>query len=180
KFEIAKMLEFLDYAPFYQGEATFNANYDLNSSKGDFKADISKGQLTKSALTNLISATIQKDITAEVYKDGYLNGVIDKNLINFNAQLSSQRSDINITAGSIDTLSKAINIPLRANLEKTDIAVDITGTSDQPKYKISSNYLRNQISKEIDRGLNKLFKGDETKTQDAKELINGLQNLFNR
>lgn len=180
KFEIAKMLEFLDYAPFYQGEATFNANYDLNSSKGNFKVDISKGQLTKNALTNLVSATIQKDITAEVYKDGYLNGVIDKNLINFNAQLSSQRSDINITSGSIDTLSKAINIPLRANLEKSDIAVDITGTSDEPKYKISSNYLQNQISKEINRGLNKLFKGDETKSQDTKELINGLQNLFNR
>ena len=106
--------------------------------------------------------------------------MIDKNLINFNAQLSSQRSDINITSGSIDTLSKAINIPLRANLEKSDIAVDITGTSDEPKYKISSNYLQNQISKEIDRGLNKLFKGDETKSQDTKELINGLQNLFNR
>ena len=136
--------------------------------------------MTKNALTNLISATVQKDITAEVYKDGYLNGVIDKNLINFNAQLSSQRSDINITSGSIDTLSKAINIPLRANLEKSDIAVDITGTSDEPKYKISSNYLQNQISKEIDRGLNKLFKGDETKSQNTKELINGLQNLFNR
>ena len=103
-----------------------------------------------------------------------------RNLINFNAQLSWQRSDINITSGSIDTLSKAINIPLRANLEKSDIAVDITGTSDQPKYKISSNYLQNQISKEIDRGLNKLFKGDETKSQNTKELINGLQNLFNR
>ncbi|MEE3705117.1 hypothetical protein V2I29_05940 [Campylobacter sp. CX2-8023-23] len=180
KFEIAKLLEFLDFSAFYQGEATLNANYDLNSSKGDFKADIAKGQLAKSDLTNLISATIQKDITNEVYKDGYIKGIIDKNLVNFNALLSSQKSDINITSASLDTASKAINIPVKANLEKTDIAVNITGTSDQPKYAISSNYLKDKVSKEIDRGLNKLFKGDEEKTQGTKDLINGLQNLFNR
>lgn len=179
-FEITNLLEFLDFEPFYEGKATLNANYNLNSSKGDFKADITNGQLSKNGLTNLISATIQKDITNEVYKDGYLKGIIDKNLINFDAQLSSQRSDINITSASLDTTTKAINIPIKANIEKTDIDVVIGGTSSDPKYTISSNYLKDKLSKEIDRGLNKLFKGDENKSKDTKELINGLQNLFTR
>ena len=94
--------------------------------------------------------------------------------------LSSQRSDINITSASLDTTTKAINIPIKANIEKTDIDVVISGTSSDPKYTISSNYLKDKLSKEIDRGLNKLFKGDENKSKDTKELINGLQNLFTR
>lgn len=178
-FEIAKLLEFLDFMPFYEGQATLNANYNLDSAKGDFNADIAKGQLARSGLTTLISTAIQKDITKEVFKDGYLKGTIDLNLINFITQLNSQKANISIANGSLDTATKAINIPITANIEKTDIDIKITGTSDEPKYSISSNYIKEKINEEIGKGIDKLFDNDKEKSQGAKELINGLQNLFN-
>ena len=178
-FEIAKLLEFLDFTPFYEGEATLNANYNLDSANGDFNANIAKGQLAKSGLTTLISTAIQKDITNEVFKDGYLKGTIDRNLVNFITELKSQRANISVSDGSLDTATKAINIPIKANIEKTDIDVAITGTTDEPKYSINSNYIKEKIAEEIGKGIDKLFDGDKAKSQGAKELINGLQNLFN-
>ncbi|AII14773.1 hypothetical protein CIG1485E_0935 [Campylobacter iguaniorum] len=177
KFAIADLLKMLGYAQFYEGSGNLKANYDLSTQKGKFDADILEGKLSKSELTNTVSLILNRDITSEVYKNGYIKGDINQNLVTFKEQMSSPKSDINVTKGTINLATKALNIPIDMNVEKTDISVKITGTTQNPKYDAKSNYLQNKIEK----GLEKLLGGKEsnsTKSNDAKELIKGLKSLF--
>ncbi|ANE35933.1 hypothetical protein CIG11343_0906 [Campylobacter iguaniorum] len=177
KFVIADLLKMLGYAQFYEGSGNLKANYDLSTQKGKFDADILEGKLSKSELTNTVSLILNRDITSEVYKNGYIKGDINQNLVTFKEQMSSPKSDINVTKGEVNLATKALNIPIDMNVEKTDISVKITGTTQNPKYDAKSNYLQNKIEK----GLEKLLGGKEsnsTKSNDAKELIKGLKSLF--
>ncbi|EDO9794431.1 hypothetical protein GO117_02860 [Campylobacter fetus] len=178
KFSVQELLKMADYDPFYEGISNLNAKYDLNGAKGNFKIDLLEGKLAKSGLTNAISIALNQDITEEVFKDGYVKGDINKDIITFNAQMSSPKSDVNATKGSINMLNSKIFIPIDTNIEKTDLQIEVSGTTKEPKYAFKSSYLKTKIEKEMDRGLKKLFNSDENKTNDAKDIIKGLKNLF--
>ncbi|HDX8141727.1 TPA: hypothetical protein RQJ07_001965, partial [Campylobacter fetus subsp. venerealis] len=178
KFSVQELLKMADYDPFYEGISNLNAKYDLNGAKGNFKIDLLEGKLAKSGLTNAISIALNQDITEEVFKDGYVKGDINKDIITFNAQMSSPKSDVNVTKGSINMLNSKIFIPIDTNIEKTDLQIEVSGTTKEPKYAFKSSYLKTKIEKEMDRGLKKLFNSDENKTNDAKDIIKGLKNLF--
>lgn len=178
---IEEILKALGYDQFYVGTTNAKLNYKLDSSSGNFEADILQARLARSGFTDILSTIlVGKDITKEVYENGKITGNISKNLIDFKAKLHSNRSDINVEEGKINTSTKALNIPLRANYEKTDIAVDITGTTDAPKYAISSEYLKQKAKDGIDKLIDKAFKNDDnnSKKEGAKELLKGLKNLF--
>lgn len=179
--KIEEILKALGYAQFYTGSTNAKLDYALSTASGKFEADILQARLARSGFTDILSTIlVGKDITKEVYENGKITGNINKNLIDFKANLHSNRSDIVVEEGKIDTASKALNIPLRANYEKTDIAVDITGTTDAPKYAISSEYLKQKAKDGIDKLIDKAFKGGEgdSKKEGAKELLKGLKNLF--
>lgn len=175
-FDISELLAMLDYEKFYSGKGNLNANYNLESAKGNFKIDILEGSLTKSGLTDAISVALDRDITKEVYKDGYIKGDINRDLVTLKAEISSPKSDINITRGTLNLANSKIFIPVDLNIEKTDLRVEVSGTTQKPRYAFDSNYIKLKIEKE----LNKVFKTDEnaTKQNNAKELIKGLKNLF--
>lgn len=175
-FDISELLAMLDYEKFYSGKGNLNANYNLESAKGNFKIDILEGSLTKSGLTDAISVALDRDITKEVYKDGYIKGDINRDLVTLKAEISSPKSDINITKGTLNLANSKMFIPVDLNIEKTDLRVEVSGTTQKPRYAFDSNY----INLKIEKTLNKVFKTDEnaTKQNNAKELIKGLKNLF--
>ena len=111
--------------------------------------------------------------TNEVYENGKVQGAINKGLIAFNAAMHSQKSDLNVTNATVNTKTRALNIPIKANFETTDIAVDITGTTDKPDYKLNSAYLQEKI---MDKALDKLIKNDE-KRDTTKQILEGLKGL---
>lgn len=175
--KIEQILKALDYGNFYQGVANARFNYDILAQNGDFDADILKGQLVKTQLTDIISTLLGgRDITHEIYENGKVIGTISKGLINFNANLNSERSKITANNSSVNTNTKALNIPLRANYEKTDFSVDITGTTENPKYKMSSNYLEQKAAE----GIGKILGGGKSDDKDSgsKNLLKGLKSLF--
>ncbi|ALV64717.2 hypothetical protein [Campylobacter fetus] len=178
KFSVQELLMMADYDPFYEGISNLNAKYDLSKAKGDFKIDLLEGKLAKSGLTNAISIALNQDISEEVFKNGYVKGDINKDIITFNAQMSSPKSDVNVTKGSINMLNSKIFIPIDTNIEKTDLQIEVSGTTKEPKYAFKSSYLKTKIEKEMNRGLKKLFNSDENKTNDAKDIVKGLKNLF--
>ncbi|WP_205421823.1 hypothetical protein [Campylobacter fetus] len=178
KFSVQELLMMADYDPFYGGISNLNAKYDLSKAKGDFKIDLLEGKLAKSGLTNAISIALNQDISEEVFKNGYVKGDINKDIITFNAQMSSPKSDVNVTKGSINMLNSKIFIPIDTNIEKTDLQIEVSGTTKEPKYAFKSSYLKTKIEKEMNRGLKKLFNSDENKTNDAKDIVKGLKNLF--
>lgn len=159
KFKISKLTHMLNFGEFYEGIGDLVFNYNTLAQKGDFNVDINEGRLTPSKLTTAISIATQKDITKEIFNDSYVKGVINQGLVEFKSQMKAPKMDLNVTKGTLDTKTSKINIPVLMNIEKTDIAADVTGTTKDPKVNVSSKYLEQKLDKVIDKGLDKLLGG---------------------
>ena len=167
KFKIEKLTHMLDFGEFYEGIGDLVFNYNTLAQKGDFNVDINEGRLTPSKLTTAISIATQKDITKEIFNDSYVKGVINQGLVEFKSQMKAPKMDLNVTKGTLDTKTSKINIPVLMNIEKTDIAADVTGTTKDPKVNVSSKYLEQKLEKVLDKGLDKLLGGKKDTTKDG-------------
>lgn len=174
KVKIENILSALGYEKFYLGLANTNFKYNLKNAVGEFDADVLEGKLAQNGLTQLINAVFKRDITNEVYENGKVYGTINKNYITLNAKISSPKSNISIEKGAINSATKSLNIPLKANFEKTDLSINITGTTDKPKYNVKSDYLQEKV---INKAFDKLIKNDE-KRENTKQILNDLKGLF--
>lgn len=177
--KIEQILKALGYAQFYIGSTNMTFDYNTASKLGEFNANILNAHLAKSGLTELISSVLGgRDITTEVYENGAVKGRVTGDIIAFDANMHSKRSDINVEQASINTKSKALNIPVSANYEKTDIGIDITGTTQAPKYALSSQYLQQKAEQGVEKLIDKAFKGNDEKADKAKDILNNLKKLF--
>lgn len=174
KVKIENILSALGYEKFYLGLANTNFKYNLKNAVGEFEADVLEGKLAQNGLTQLINAVFKRDITNEVYENGKVYGTINQNNITLNAKISSPKSNISIEKGAINSATKTLNIPLKANFEKTDLSINITGTTDKPKYNVKSDYLQEKV---INKAFDKLIKNDE-KRENTKQILNDLKGLF--
>ncbi len=174
KVKIENILSALGYEKFYLGLANTNFKYNLKNAVGEFDADVLEGKLAQNGLTQLINAVFKRDITNEVYENGKVYGTINQNDIRLNAKISSPKSNISIEKGTINSATKTLNIPLKANFEKTDLSINITGTTDKPKYNVKSDYLQEKV---INKAFDKLIKNDE-KRENTKQILNDLKGLF--
>ena len=177
--KIEQILKALGYEQFYIGSTNMTFDYNTASKFGEFNANILNAHLAKSGLTVLISSVLGgRDITTEVYENGVVKGKVTGDIITFDANMHSKRSDINVKQASINTKSKALNIPVSANYEKTDIGIDITGTTEAPKYALSSQYLQQKAEQGVEKLIDKAFKGNDEKADKAKDILNNLKKLF--
>ena len=174
KVKIENILSALGYEKFYLGLANTNFKYNLKNAIGEFDADVLEGKLAQNGLTQLINAVFKRDITNEIYENGKVYGTINQNNIIVNAKISSPKSNISIEKGAINSATKTLNIPLKANFEKTDLSINITGTTDKPKYNVKSDYLQEKV---INKAFDKLIKNDE-KRENTKQILNDLKGLF--
>ncbi|MDY5383943.1 MAG: hypothetical protein SPG65_02320 [Campylobacter sp.] len=177
--KIEQILKALGYEQFYIGTTNMAFDYNTASKFGEFNANILNAHLAKSGLTVLISSVLGgRDITTEVYEDGVVKGRVTGDIITFDANMHSKRSDINVEQASINTKSKALKIPVSANYEKTDIGIDITGTTEAPKYALSSQYLKQKAEQGVEKLIDKAFKDNDEKADKAKDILNNLKKLF--
>ncbi|WP_169764348.1 hypothetical protein [Campylobacter mucosalis] len=169
KFSFKELTDMLGQSNYYNGKGNAELKYDIKSQNGVFEVDIVEGRLPQNDFTNTIKAFSGRDITNEIYKNGYVVGTIKKGVVNFDMSMTAQRSDINATSATFNTITDAINIPLNFRYEKTDAKIDITGTSKEPKYSVKSEYLKEKLIE----GLDKII--DKNSNKDAiKGLIKGL------
>ena len=177
--KIEQILKALGYEQFYIGTTNMAFDYNTASKFGEFNANILNAHLAKSGLTVLISSVLGgRDITTEVYENGVVKGRVTGDIIAFDANMHSKRSDIEVKQASINTKSKALKIPVSANYEKTDIGIDITGTTEAPKYALSSQYLKQKAEQGVEKLIDKAFKGNDEKSDKAKDILNNLKKLF--
>lgn len=177
--KIEQILKALGYEQFYIGTTNMAFDYNTASKFGEFNANILNAHLAKSGLTALISSVLGgRDITTEVYENGVVKGRVQGDIIAFDANMHSKRSDIEVKQASINTKSKALKIPVSANYEKTDIGIDITGTTEAPKYALSSQYLKQKAEQGVEKLIDKAFKGNDEKADKAKDILNNLKKLF--
>ncbi|QKG29555.1 hypothetical protein [Campylobacter sp. RM16187] len=186
KFTAKGLTDMLGFANIYDGVGDMAADYNLATQSGKFNVLVDEGRLVKNNFTQTVATFTGRDITGEIYRNSKIYGTIDKNLIDFNADMNATRSQINVANGKFNTATKAMNIPVKMNYEKTDIAINITGTSDNPKYNISSDYIKGKALKELDRFLDKKLGGSKSDSNETnstgginkndviKDLIKGL------
>ncbi|MDY3246224.1 hypothetical protein [Campylobacter sp.] len=177
--KIEQILKALGYEQFYIGTTNMAFDYNTASKFGEFNANILNAHLAKSGLTALISSVLGgRDITTEVYENGVVKGRVQGDIIAFDANMHSKRSDIEVKQASINTKSKALKIPVSANYEKTDIGIDITGTTEAPKYALSSQYLKQKAEQGVEKLIDKAFKDNDEKADKAKDILNNFKKLF--
>jgi hypothetical protein len=149
-----ELLHMLGYPQVFDTKIKLAADYNVNTSKGSFNAVSPTGHITKTQLGDLVKTFTNFDITAEAYENITLKGAIDGEKIKFSFDAKSKKVSLNVPEGNI--AGTVLNIPFNMQIEKTDIAGKVTGTSDKPKVSInSSKYLEEKAVKEIDRYLEK-------------------------
>jgi len=171
-FIVKELTTLLNIDHVYDGTGNANLTYNTSSHSGKFDAIINNGRLPSGGLIDKIGKILGRDLGGEVYNDAKVNGTIKQNLINFNADMSAQKSKLNVTGGTLDSKTGAISVPVKANVEKTDFEINITGTIKNPKYDVRSDYLKGKLDKQIGKGIDKLLgvkKDDNSSKNDAKK-----------
>lgn len=171
-FIVKELTTLLNIDHVYDGTGNANLTYNTSSHGGKFDAIINNGRLPSGGLIDKIGKILGRDLGGEVYNDAKVNGTIKQNLINFNADMSAQKSKLNVTGGTLDSKTGAISVPVKANVEKTDFEINITGTIKNPKYDVRSDYLKGKLDKQIGKGIDKLLgvkKDDNSSKNDAKK-----------
>ncbi|WP_103649065.1 tryptophanyl-tRNA synthetase [Campylobacter concisus] len=173
-FEVKGLTQTLGLEHLYDGNGDAKFDYETKQKLGKFDILLKEGHLASTNLTNNIKIFTGKDITKEIYKDGKIYGDIKGDNVIFNVNLSSPKSDIKVVNGTYNTTTKMLNAPLVCRLEKTDLNVKISGTTDNLKYDVRSQYLENKVKKEIGRFLDKKLGKDDEGTSGEKQNLKGL------
>lgn len=177
-FEVKGLTQTLGLDHLYDGNGDAKFDYETKQKLGKFDILLKEGHLASTNLTNNIKTFTGKDITKEIYKDGKIYGDIKGDNVIFNVNLSSPKSDIKVANGTYNTATKMLNAPLVCRLEKTDLNVQISGTTDKLKYDVRSQYLENKVKKEIGRFLDKKLGKDDDASGEKQNLKGLLKGLF--
>ena len=177
-FEVKGLTQTLGLDHLYDGYGDAKFDYETKQKLGKFDILLKEGHLASTNLTNNIKTFTGKDITKEIYKDGKIYGDIKGDNVVFNVNLSSPKSDIKVANGTYNTATKMLNAPLVCRLEKTDLNVQISGTTDKLKYDVRSQYLENKVKKEIGRFLDKKLGKDDDASGEKQNLKGLLKGLF--
>lgn len=187
--DVKSITDMLEMEHIYDGICDGDVVYNTKNRSGKFDAIINNGKLVSSGLLANVSKFLGRDLANEVYNNAKIDGTIKQDIITFNAEASAKKSNISIENGVLNSANSNINIPIKANIEKTDLEILATGTTKNPKYSISSQYIKTKIEKELGRGIDKLLgvKKDENSTgnldnkqkaDDIKNIIKGIGDLF--
>ncbi|ASM35074.1 Uncharacterized protein involved in outer membrane biogenesis [Campylobacter sputorum subsp. bubulus] len=176
-FDMKKLTDMLGYKHIYDGIGNASFNYDLNKAYGSFSLDINDGAIASNEFINILKALSQGSFEAAVFDKTDVNGTIKSNIVNFDAWIGNSgksgkksKGSFNIDDGNINLITSKIYIPVRGNIEKTDISIDITGTTKEPKYNVSSQYLKSKFSRKLNKGLDKLFGTNSVDTNNTTNL----------
>ncbi|MDR2342351.1 MAG: hypothetical protein LBD84_04870 [Campylobacteraceae bacterium] len=149
-----EVLKMLSYPQIFDAKVKLDANYNVNTSKGSFKAESLSGHITETQLGDLIKTFFNFDMSKETYENILIDGNIDDGKIKFLFNAKSKKVSLDVPEGKI--MGTVLDIPFNMQIEKTDIGGKITGTTDKPKVSIdSSKYLQDKAEKEINRYLEK-------------------------
>lgn len=169
---LAKSFDLIDI---YKANVNGNLDYDLKNAKGKLVANLGKGHLKYHKTIKLINTISNKDITQIVFDKGDVLANINKNLIDYNANLTAANAKIEVNNGNYNTLTKSVNAPVYAMFNNNEIKGKVTGAGDDVKFVPDvKNTIENAV-KVLDKitGKNNSEKLNET-LKPAENLIKGL------
>lgn len=169
---LAKSFDLIDI---YKANVNGNLDYDLKNAKGKLVANLGKGHLKYHKTIKLINTISNKDITQIVFDKGDVLVNINKNLIDYNANLTAANAKIEVNNGNYNTLTKSVNAPVYAMFNNNEIKGKVTGAGDDVKFVPDvKNTIENAV-KVLDKitGKNNSEKLNET-LKPAENILKGL------
>lgn len=180
-FRIEELTNMLKYGKFYTGIANANLNYDISKKAGKFDAKIHNGSISKSDFAKKVKL-ITGNFEEKIFDKAIVNGTINKENIAFDAFIGddskNSKGKFSVKNGKFNTTTTQVYCPVRGNIEKTDISIDITGTVKEPKYSLSSNYLKQKATNELKKGAKKLIEKNQLDKKVEKEVNKLLKGIF--
>lgn len=144
----------LKYPNVFESYSSLDADYNLATQSGKFNLEAINGKLTQSELTNLVMLLTKFDMTQEVYKQSTLNGLINKDDMDFALFLEGLNSHMKVEKGKYNKATKDINSNFEVKIQNKDLKGSIKGNINNPKVKIDdSAYIKQKIDKAIDKNV---------------------------
>lgn len=169
---LAKSFDLIDV---YKANVNGNLDYDLKQASGKLTANLGKGHLKYHKTIKLINTILNTDVTKVVFDKGDVLVNINKNLIDYNANISAINAKIAVSNGTYNTLSKVINAPILVSFNNNEVKGKIAGIDEDVKFiPDAKNTVENAV-KVLDKltGKNNSEKLNET-LKPAENLLKGL------
>ena len=172
---LAKSFDFIDI---YRANVSGDLNYNLKTASGKLVANVGQGHLKPNKSIQLLNAVLNTDITKIVFDKGLANVNINKNLIDYNANLLAKNAKVDVSNGTYNTLSKAINAPIFVMFNNNEIKGKFVGTSDNVKYQPDAKNTVENILKIADKlgGKKSNENGENAPKDEKKEAVKSLLN----
>lgn len=145
-FEIKELLKMFNQKQFFNGNADFNLDFDLQKELGDFKIIINEGRVLFKGFETLIRTFSGYDISKEIYKNGLIIGKIENNELIFDADLKSKNSEIFVKNGKINLKDESCQIELNIKINQNDAKIILSGDINRPKYQIQSDFMKSKTA----------------------------------
>ena len=168
-FDLSSLMNSFYVLDIYKANGNMELSYDLSKNTGFANLNLLDGGFKKSPIINAISLVLGKDLTRDSFQTAKMNANINKENIDFNLDMKSNYSDINIKNANVNTNSGYLNIPFSANIDKIDFKGRIKGTMENPKVNIDARSVLKTIKnifgkkeeekpkEKIDKLLKKIF-----------------------
>ncbi len=154
----------------FESNADIIADYDIENKTGKFYLEAKDGRLRKNELSDLIYGLSGVDITKEIYDTSVLKGKIDNDIVKFDLDMKSKKTDLKITDGLTNLKKKSIDADFYVKVSDKDLKGRIKGSWSNPKVNIkASSYIEKKIEKIIDKKVPKEY----------REPLKNLFKLFN-
>ncbi|MEA3352249.1 MAG: hypothetical protein U9Q33_00330 [Campylobacterota bacterium] len=168
-----KLLHMLYYPKIYKGKLDGNIDGNIDSEIINFNLDLKNGHFITNQLTLLISNLLNIDITDEKFTYAVIKGTKNKNIIDANINMNSNKLKITSKTFKLDTAKRYIDTILYFQYQKYKFDIKIKGDIDKPKIKsdIGKSILKEKVKSKIKKELEK--KLDEK----GRDILNNLFKL---
>ncbi len=161
-----KILHMLLYPEIADASLNAKIKYDLAQSRGVFEGKVTDAKFVKNQTFDLISQFVKFDMYKELFS-GDVNAKIDKENILASMDLRSKDAAIKTEKTELNTKTNQIDTDVSIRIKKDEILGSVKGDINAPKVSIDiekfmktkvGEAVQEKIDKEVEKGLNKLFK----------------------
>ena len=169
---LRKILYTFYYPEFFNSLANADISYNLLAEKGTLNANLANGRFTANNFTQIINELSHFDLTREVYQNIKLASNIDHKEVTSNLSMQSKGTHITMQNGTLNLENETLNMPINVQVKNLGLKLGLSGNLHHPHISFDANEIMKQKAhKEIQRGIDKLIKGDSKEDKVLKKAL---------
>lgn len=158
---VVKVVKMLNYPAFLDAISKVHFEYNIKTKKGTYKANLNDARFLNSKLVDMLKQYAHFDLSKELFSNAVISGNIDNSIVLFNLNTNSQRTQISVKNGLINTKSQTIKSKVSFKFNGNDYQFKLTGPITSPHIQpVFGGYLKEKILQKVkDKLLGKKIKG---------------------